>query len=125
MNIFELKAKIWDYVFFIQNHIQTASVMLERNGVRVTNPQTHSHLRVNTDEVKELEYELGRIEDFIVMAHEYNEANVTIMTHEEMASKNISMDSYYSQNHGNSLLTSQKERDEYLKVIAGLKAKVV
>ena len=123
MNTNELKAKILDYVFFIQNHIQTASVMMERNGFRVTNPQTHSHLRVNTDEVKELEYELGRIEDFILMAHDYNEANVKIMTHEEMASKKISMSSYYSQNHGNSLLTSQKERDEYLQTIAELKSK--
>lgn len=123
MNTFELKAKILDYVFFIQNHIQTASVMLERDGFRLTNPQTHIHLRVNTDEDKELEYELERIEDFILMAHDYNEAHVTIKTHEELASQNISMSSYYSQNRGDSLLTSQKQREEYLQAIAQIKSK--
>lgn len=123
MKTYELKSKIWDYVFFIQNHIQTASVMLERNGVRLTNPETHCHLRVNTDEIIELEYELCRIEDFILMAHEYNEANVKIMTHEEMAKQKISVSQYYSKNHGNSLLTSQSERDDYLKTIAEIKQK--
>jgi hypothetical protein len=121
MNKQEMQLKFMDLIFFAKSMF-SVTVSLERNGFMISNPQTHTHLRyVDTNE-NTIECELQQLKDFILMAHEYNEQNVEIKTHEELKAQGLDSAQFIcSGGNPNKMLLSQSQRHEYLDFIHKLR----
>ena len=115
-----LQIEFMKLIFFAQQ-MTYVQVVLERDGFRLSNPQTHTHLKYNCTDLKWMKEEVQNLKDFILMAHEYNENRIHIVTHEELKAKNSSSAEFICSGGGDKAVYSKAQRDEYLTFINSLK----
>lgn len=120
MNIEQLRNHFMDLIFFAQR-MTFVEVVVERDGFRLSNPQTHTHLVYVADIENHLKNQLDQLKDFILMAHEYNEQNIETKTHEELKAQGLSSaDFICSGGSANKSLLSKAQREEYLNKIKNI-----